>query len=404
MTPPGARAGAPVAPGASKDAAAGVRSAREAERSGRIGEARERYERGLGSLAETDPADLSAKLLRWIAWTHSTDGDADAALDVLEAAEAVAVAFGDDGYVGRLLNDIGWDGESLLVCGSAHRELENSEVALQFLHRALAVARDREDPKLIADVVLEQARAVRSVGRNRDTLRRLNEARKLFERLQARPDLASVGERLAELEAACLQIVREWGESIESKDAYTHGHCSRVARYACMLAEETGVSESDLGWFRMGALLHDVGKVSVPREILTKNGPLDDSEWAIMARHPEFGVDLLEGIEFPWNVRPMIRHHHERYDGSGYPDGLSGQSIPFEARILTIADIYDALTTTRSYRAAFSHDKTMSILRSEMGTTVDPELFRLFDDRVAPRVAPVASRVGAEQRPRAAVL
>lgn len=339
MTPPGARAGAPVAPGASKDAAAWVRSAREAERSGRIGEARERYERGLGSLAETDPADLSAKLLRWIAWTHSTDGDADAALDVLESAEAV-----------------------------------------------------------------EQARAVRSVGRNRDTLRRLNEARKLFERLQARPDLASVGERLAELEAACLQIVREWGESIESKDAYTHGHCSRVARYACMLAEETGVSESDLGWFRMGALLHDVGKVSVPREILTKNGPLDDSEWAIMARHPEFGVDLLEGIEFPWNVRPMIRHHHERYDGSGYPDGLSGQSIPFEARILTIADIYDALTTTRSYRAAFSHDKTMSILRSEMGTTVDPELFRLFDDRVAPRVAPVASRVGAEQRPRAAVL
>lgn len=173
----------------------------------------------------------------------------------------------------------------------------------------------------------------------------------------------------------------------------TRGGRTRRARRD---AEAAGMSESDLRWFRMGALLHDVGKVSVPLEILTKNGPLDDSEWAIMARHPEFGVELLDGIEFPWDVRPMIRHHHERFDGTGYPDVLCGRSIPFEARILTIADIYDALTTTRSYRAAFSHDKAMSILRSEMGTTVDPELFRLFEGQVVPRI-PVVERAAAPQ-------
>lgn len=304
-------------------------------------------------------------------------GEPVRALRTAEEARELSTTTGDDR----------WVGEILLVCGSAHQDLGNAEVALAFLERALELARKREEPKLIADVVLEQARALRSVGRNRDTLLCLDRARQLFEGLRARLDLASVGERLGELEAAFLQIVREWGESIESKDAYTQGHCSRVAEYACMLARAAGLSEHDMRWFRMGALLHDVGKVSVPLEILTKNGRLDDSEWAVMARHPEFGVQLLEGIEFPWDVRPMIRHHHERWDGTGYPDKLAGEDIPFEARILTIADIYDALTTTRSYRAAFSHEKAMEILRSEVGVTVDPDLFPLFEAEVAPRIA-----------------
>jgi putative nucleotidyltransferase with HDIG domain len=139
-------------------------------------------------------------------------------------------------------------------------------------------------------------------------------------------------------------------------------------------------------WFRMGALLHDVGKVSIPLEILTKPGRLDDSEWTVMAQHPVSGVELLEGVEFPWDVRPMIRHHHERWNGSGYPDRIAGETIPLEARILTIADVYDALTTTRSYRAAFPHEKAMEILSSEVGQTVDPGLFELFARDVAPRL------------------
>jgi HD-GYP domain-containing protein (c-di-GMP phosphodiesterase class II) len=106
-----------------------------------------------------------------------------------------------------------------------------------------------------------------------------------------------------------------------------------------------------------------------------------------MAKHPVFGVELLEGIEFPWDVRPMVRHHHERWNGTGYPDRIAGEAIPFEARILTIADVYDALTTTRSYRAAFSHERAMEILASEVGVTVDPALFEVFAREVAPRIS-----------------
>jgi putative nucleotidyltransferase with HDIG domain len=197
----------------------------------------------------------------------------------------------------------------------------------------------------------------------------------------------NVGERLNELETAFLRIVREWGESIEGKDPYTQGHCSRVADYACALAQAARFPPDQMMWFRMGALLHDVGKVAVPLEILTKPGRLDESEWSVMARHPVFGVELIEGVEFPWDLRPMVRHHHERWDGSGYPDQLAGEDIPFEARLLTIADVYDALTTTRSYRAAFSHREAIDIMSAEAGRTVDPRLFALFPGAVAPRTS-----------------
>jgi HD-GYP domain-containing protein (c-di-GMP phosphodiesterase class II) len=158
-----------------------------------------------------------------------------------------------------------------------------------------------------------------------------------------------------------------------------------------MLAEAAAFPPDEMMWFRMGALLHDVGKVSVPLEILNKVGRLDDAEWSVMARHPVFGVELLDGIEFPWDVRPMIRHHHERWNGSGYPDRLAGEAIPFDARILTIADVYDALTTTRSYRAAFSHERAMEVMASEVGNTIDPELFSVFSREVTPRIFAAAA-------------
>jgi putative nucleotidyltransferase with HDIG domain len=264
-----------------------------------------------------------------------------------------------------------------------HLRFGNPVVAWGFLAGAAESTRTRASPTLRADVILAHARALRPIGPNRATLVRLTEPRQLFERLRARRDLENVGERFAELEAAFLEIVREWGESIESKDAYTQGHCSRVAEYACLLAQASGFPPDEMMWFRMGALLHDVGKVSVPLTILNKEGKLDEDEWSVMSRHPVYGVELLEGIEFPWDVRPMVRHHHERWDGSGYPDRLAGEAIPLEARILTIADIYDALTTTRSYRRAFTHERAMEIMASEVGQSVDPGLFEIFALQVA---------------------
>ncbi len=299
------------------------------------------------------------------------------ALRASEDARELSEATGDD----RWLADIH------LISGASYARMGQVDVALGFLGRAAEIARIRRDAKVLADVVLEEAGAFRAVGKNRETLQRLNEAHGIFQRLRARRELADVDTRLSELEAFFLQIVRDWGESIESKDAYTQGHCSRVADVACLLATASGLPAEELTWFRMGALLHDVGKVAVPLEILNKPGPLDDEEFRIMATHPVAGIELLEGIEFPWDVRPMIRHHHERWDGSGYPDRIAGEDIPLAARILTVADVYDAITTDRSYRPGFPHHKAMDIMESEIGRTLDPTVFGLFRDEVIPQFA-----------------
>jgi putative nucleotidyltransferase with HDIG domain len=214
--------------------------------------------------------------------------------------------------------------------------------------------------------------------RNRETLLALNEAHAIFARLAAARELSDVDGRVQRFEEEFLAIVREWGSSIESADHYTQGHCERVADYACALARDAGVEESVLLWFRMGALLHDVGKITVPSPILNKAGPLSPGEAAVMREHPARGEALIAGIGFPWDIRPMIRHHHERWDGRGYPDRLSGPQIPAAARILCIADVFDALTSTRSYRAAYSAPEAAALMRADSGTAFDPALLALF--------------------------
>jgi putative nucleotidyltransferase with HDIG domain len=163
-----------------------------------------------------------------------------------------------------------------------------------------------------------------------------------------------------------------------------------VASYACALARAAGLDDDVLLWFRMGALLHDVGKIVVPPEILNKPGKLTPDERTVIERHPDAGVELIGDIEFPWDIRPMVRHHHEAWDGSGYPLGLAGNEIPLPARILCVADVYDALASDRPYRSAFPHERTLAIMSSEAGTKLDPALFDLFrtlDLAAAPALA-----------------
>jgi putative nucleotidyltransferase with HDIG domain len=188
-----------------------------------------------------------------------------------------------------------------------------------------------------------------------------------------------------------LDIVAQWGQSIESADRYTRGHCERVANYACALAREVGVEREVLLWFRMGALLHDVGKIVVPPEILNKPGRLTPDERAVIERHPDAGVELIGDIEFPWDIRPMVRHHHEAWDGSGYPAGLAGEAIPLAARILCVADVYDALASDRPYRPAFPHQRTLEIMAAEAGTRLYPALFDLFRTLELPTVPTLAA-------------
>jgi putative nucleotidyltransferase with HDIG domain len=277
-----------------------------------------------------------------------------------------------------------WVGEAHKHLGVVHRELGQMHTAEEHFELAERVAQARHDLLLLAETAREHAELCWRLGRHRDTLWHLNAASRAFSQLRARRELADIERRNAELERRFLEIVHKWGESIESKDRYTRGHCDRVADIACALARVAGVEERGMFWLRIGALLHDVGKLIVPSEILNKPGPLSHDEWQLMRRHPTAGVELLHGIDFPWDVRPMIRSHHERWDGGGYPDGLAGETIPLSARILCIADVYDALTTARSYRAPLSHDRALEMMQQEAGRIFDPDLVARFFADVAP--------------------
>jgi putative nucleotidyltransferase with HDIG domain len=262
--------------------------------------------------------------------------------------------------------------------GVVAREKGDWPAADEHLNVAARIAEERGELLLGAETAKELAALHWRRHRNRETLQQLNLAHRLFSRLKARRELADVNARLHDLEAMFLHIVSMWGQSIESADRYTAGHCERVADRACALASAVGFDDGTLLWFRMGALLHDVGKIVVPPEILNKPGPLTPQERAIMERHPDAGVELINDLEFPWDVRPMVRHHHEAWDGSGYPAHLAGEDIPLSARILCVADVYDALATDRPYRKAYSHERTMQIMHHDTGRIFDPALFSVF--------------------------
>ncbi len=153
--------------------------------------------------------------------------------------------------------------------------------------------------------------------------------------------------------------------TIEAKDSYTQGHVERVSRLAVRLGEHLGLSEEEKDALRKGGILHDIGKIGVPDKILNKAGPLTSEERLIIRMHPAQGAKICEKLKTMRGAIPVIRHHHERMDGTGYPDKLSGKDIPILARIMTIVDIYDALTTTRSYRKRLPQDVALEILWEE---------------------------------------
>jgi putative nucleotidyltransferase with HDIG domain len=240
------------------------------------------------------------------------------------------------------------------VLGTVYRETGRPVLAEARLRSAIELALRAGHVLAEAEASRELAPLHQDLNRNQDALQQLNAAHRLFGRLDARRDLVDVVSKKHELERIYLEVVRNWGQSIESADTYTFGHSERVANYAMGVARELGLDETEQTTVRIGAYLHDVGKVKVPDEVLNKPGRLTRDELEIMRRHPLYGVELLAGIEFPWNIKPIIRWHHEHADGSGYPDRLCGDEIPLQAQIICIVDVYDALTTARSYRPAMS--------------------------------------------------
>ena len=155
--------------------------------------------------------------------------------------------------------------------------------------------------------------------------------------------------------------------SVEAKDPYTNDHCDRLSRRAVALGRKLGLPQEQLKALQRGGILHDLGKIGVPDSILLKPGPLTDVERAIVQEHPAIGERICAPLKSLRLVLPIIRHHHERWDGSGYPDGLNGEGIPLTARILQSADIYDALTSKRPYKSAYTREQACAIMREEAG-------------------------------------
>jgi putative nucleotidyltransferase with HDIG domain len=248
--------------------------------------------------------------------------------------------------------------------GMLYRETGRPMLAEARLKTAIELATEVGASLFQAESSRELAILYQGQGRNQDALRLLNSSHRLFGRLNARRDLVDVGTKVAHLENVYLAIVRDWGRSIESTDSYTFGHSERVASYAATLARTLGLDDADVTTIRIGAYLHDLGKVRIPHEILNKPGKLTAEEFAIMKLHPEYGLEMLASVEFPWDIKPIIRSHHEKLNGNGYPDRLRGDEIPLTAQVICMVDVYDALTTTRSYRAAMDHTAALTEIRT----------------------------------------
>jgi putative two-component system response regulator len=176
--------------------------------------------------------------------------------------------------------------------------------------------------------------------------------------------------------------------TIEARDKHTSGHCERLARYALAVGEALGADRATLRTLRLGGYLHDLGKIAIPDDILLKPGPLDERERERIRVHPTVGADLMAGMKSLEAVRPIVRHHHERWDGSGYPDRLEGEKIPLGARIISVVDVFDSLHTARPYRAALSREAALSIVKRETEAGFwDPAVVSVFLD-VLPHLPP----------------
>lgn len=187
-------------------------------------------------------------------------------------------------------------------------------------------------------------------------------------------------ELFSNLEKAYLDTLSALTNAIDAKDSYTRGHSDRVTDLSVRLAMAAGLSTPEVERIRLGGMLHDIGKIGIPELVLNKPGRLDDNEYNIIKSHPVLGISILGDVKFLQDVVPVIKHHHERYDGKGYPDRLKGDEIPLLARIVSIVDTFDAMTTNRPYRKALTTEESLREIDKCKGTQFDPELADIFID------------------------
>jgi putative nucleotidyltransferase with HDIG domain len=182
----------------------------------------------------------------------------------------------------------------------------------------------------------------------------------------------------SDLEGYFLGTITALAAAVDAKDPYTFGHSSEVTEAALAIAAEMGIGEKETETLRMAAILHDIGKIGIDGAILNKEGPLDSEEYSAIMRHPTIGANILSSLDFLGDVVPIVLHHHERYDGTGYPGKIGGEEIPLGARIITVADSYDAMTSDRTYRRAMPSSKALDELTRNIGTQFDPDVVAAF--------------------------
>jgi HD-GYP domain-containing protein (c-di-GMP phosphodiesterase class II) len=245
------------------------------------------------------------------------------------------------------------------------------------------VAKPSERSRLVA-LVGEAVKLLNLVEEQRELVRKLSLDQSKLQRRETLLDVV-VRERTKELKEsyeklkiANRQALFGLAEAIEAKDPYTKGHCGRVAAYSLVLAKEAGYPADGLETLEFGAFLHDIGKIGIKDAVLLKPGPLDDAEWTHMREHPVKGYEIASKIEMLRPIMPAVRNHHERWDGSGYPDKMVGADIPLVGRIVAIADAYDAMATDRPYKKALPLEECEAVLRKSAGKMYDPDLIEVF--------------------------
>ena len=188
-----------------------------------------------------------------------------------------------------------------------------------------------------------------------------------------------------ELTKAYDATIEGWSHALDLRDKETEGHTQRVTELSLQLARAFGFGEKELLYVRWGALLHDIGKMGVPDRILLKEGPLTDEEWVLMRQHPVYAHEMLRSIQYLHPALDIPYCHHEKWDGTGYPRGLKGEEIPLVARLFAIIDVWDALTSDRPYRTAWSHERTLAYIRQGAGQHFDPQVVEMFTDLIVPK-------------------
>jgi PAS domain S-box-containing protein/putative nucleotidyltransferase with HDIG domain len=199
----------------------------------------------------------------------------------------------------------------------------------------------------------------------------LNFVRDITVQKKAEEELRTSVDKLRKITGATIQAM---AQTVEVRDPYTAGHQKRVADLARAIATRMGLSSDRVDGIRMAGVIHDIGKISVPAEILSKPGLLTPLEFSLIKTHSQIGYDILKDIEFPWDIATMVLQHHERLDGSGYPQGVTGERILLEARILTVADVVEAMASHRPYRPSLGMDKALEEIKDKKGRFYDPDV------------------------------